>query len=82
MPKATSKSVLLVTGLILVAAGLGVFAWYNTVVLDAAEIKRLEAGGSSNGTMGELLVLMASPVLVLLGAVLLYMAWSRRGVRT
>ena len=77
MLKNTTRNGLLGAAVLLIAAGAGLFVWYNTAVLDSAEIQRLEAGGASTSGMSELLILLASPVLVVSGLALAYRSWSR-----
>lgn len=64
----------LVTGSLLLITGAVQFTWYNVAVLNAAEIQRLEAGGSGEDTAFESFALFGSPVLVLAGVALIAFA--------
>lgn len=77
MPKKTSYIRLAIVGVLTILAGIALLVRDVTVVLDAAEIERLEAGGTSVATMGDFVLLLASPVLTMVGAGLVYLAWSR-----
>lgn len=78
----TPARTLMLAGLALLATGLAVFLWYNTIVLDSDEIARLESGGQSTSGLVDLGALIASPVLVLAGISLLVLAWTRHRGRT
>ncbi|GAA2943363.1 hypothetical protein GCM10010525_04090 [Glutamicibacter bergerei] len=65
----------LIIGSLLLIIGVSLFTWYNTAVLNSAEIQRLEAGGSGENTAFESFALLGSPVLALAGAAIIAMAW-------
>lgn len=65
---------ILIIGSLLLIVGAVLFTWYNVAVLNAAEIQRLEAGGSGEDTAFESFALFGSPVLVLAGVGLIAFA--------